>query len=135
MAEQSDRKEFEIRVDFIDNQDLLDWTVENEQFQQIQEKLFEKGAIASKENIKESIKNFLGINLQKSEDPDLDKILEDFSKVCQIRHCLVHRFGLLGSIKDKFKKYFDVFAADESRVSIKDAYENFKRAHAGTPIQ
>jgi energy-coupling factor transporter ATP-binding protein EcfA2 len=45
MAERSDRKEFEIRADFIDNQDLLDWTVENEQFQQIQKKLFEKGAI------------------------------------------------------------------------------------------
>jgi hypothetical protein len=45
MAELNDRKEFEGRADFIDNQDLLDWTVENEQFQQIQEKLLEKGAI------------------------------------------------------------------------------------------
>jgi hypothetical protein len=45
MAEISDRKEFEGRADFIDNQDLLDWTVENEQFQHIQKKLFEKGAI------------------------------------------------------------------------------------------
>lgn len=40
-----------------------------------------------------------------------------------------------GKDKDKFKKYFDVFAADESQVSIKDAYENFKRAHSGTPVQ
>jgi hypothetical protein len=168
------------------------------------EALLEDCSFASKENIKESIKNFLGINLQKSEDPDLDKILEDFSKVCQIRHCLVHRFGYLGSInaiefglsthdkflgkpvrldfktlqiiflicnntvkllnnflflkvlnrtvekdykdyynwswdfgqdKDKFKKYFEVFATDGSQVSIEDAYENFKRAHAGTPVQ
>ncbi len=168
------------------------------------EALLEDCSFASKENIVKSINNFLGINIQKSEDPDLDKILEDFSKVCQIRHCLVHRFGHLGSInaiefglsthdkflgkpvrldfktlqiiflicnntvkllnnflflkvlnrtvekeykayynwswdfgkdKDKFKKYFEVFAADESQVSIKDAYENFKRAHAGTPVQ
>jgi hypothetical protein len=45
MAERNDRKEFEIRADFIENVDLLDWTVENEQFQQIQEKLLERGAI------------------------------------------------------------------------------------------
>lgn len=45
MAELNDRKEFVGRADFIDNQDLLEWTVENEHFRQIQEKLFEREAI------------------------------------------------------------------------------------------
>ena len=165
------------------------------------EAMLEDCSFASKKNIEDSLKNFLGINLQKSEDPDLDKILEDFSKVCQIRHCIVHRFGYLGSKnainfglsqhkefvgkpvrldfntlqiifltcnntvkllnnflfikvlnrtvekefkdyynwlwdfeadKEEFKKYFEVFAADESQESIKDAYEDFKNAHSGT---
>jgi hypothetical protein len=59
--------------------------------------LLEECSFADKKNIVDSLKNFLGINFQKSEEPDLDKILEDFSKVCQIRHCIVHRFGHLGS--------------------------------------
>jgi len=45
MHELNDRKEFEGRADFIEDADLLDWTVENEHFREIQEKLFEKGAI------------------------------------------------------------------------------------------
>lgn len=45
MHELNDRKEFELRADFIEDTDLLDWTVENEHFREIQEKLFEKGAI------------------------------------------------------------------------------------------
>ena len=28
---------------------------------------------------------------------DVDDILGHFSKVCQLRHCIVHRFGRLGS--------------------------------------
>jgi len=45
MPDLNDRKEFVLRADFIENVDLLDWTVENEHFREIQEKLFEKGAI------------------------------------------------------------------------------------------
>lgn len=45
MYELTDRKEFELRADFIEDADLLDWTVENGHFREIQEKLFEKGAI------------------------------------------------------------------------------------------
>lgn len=162
------------------------------------EALLENISFASKEKIKESLKNFLKISLNQSEDPDLESILEDFSKVCQIRHCIVHRFGHLGSKnaiefgleqheeflgkplklnfqalqelflicnntvkilnnflfrkvlirtveddhynwtwnfeadEEEFKKYFNIFSSDESPVSIKDAYEDFKGACAGT---
>jgi hypothetical protein len=165
------------------------------------EALLENISFASKEKIKESIKNFLGIILKPDEDRDLENILEDFSKVCQLRHCIVHRFGHLGSKnaiefgldqheeclgkpvklnfqtlqeiflicnnivkilnnflfrkvlirtvegnhynwswnfetdKKEFKKYFEVFSANEPQVSIKDAYEAFKGACAGTSRQ
>jgi hypothetical protein len=44
MSEINDRKEFEERADFIDNEDLLLWTVENEHFREIQQQLLAKGA-------------------------------------------------------------------------------------------
>jgi len=161
------------------------------------EALLENCSFASKKNISESIKKFLGISINKVENPDLDKTLDDFSKVCQIRHCIVHRFGHLGSKnaiefglnqhkkllgkpvkldfdllqqiflicnntvkilnnflfqkvltrtveknyyqwswnfhddKKEFKKYFDIFTADDPQVSIKDAYEAFKTGCPG----
>ncbi|MCU0286949.1 MAG: hypothetical protein MUF15_11190 [Acidobacteria bacterium] len=60
--------------------------------------LLENCSFAGKKNIVTSLANFLGINMQQRTDPDLDNILENFSKVCQVRHCLVHRFGQFGSI-------------------------------------
>jgi len=62
------------------------------------EALLENCSFAGKGNIKNSLNNFLGISIQKSEAPDLEETLDDFSKVCQIRHCIVHRFGQIGSI-------------------------------------
>jgi hypothetical protein len=44
LVEINDRKEFEERADFIDNDDLLQWTVENEHFREIQKRLLAKGA-------------------------------------------------------------------------------------------
>ena len=160
--------------------------------------LLENYSFAGKKNIVSSLTNFLGITMQQSADPDLDNILENFSKVCQVRHCLVHRFGQFGSInaielglrqheeflgkpirlnfqtlqvifvicsntvkmlnnflfreilsrtvkesccnwswdfetdRETFEKYFAVFSSDESQASIKDAYEAFKKAYAGS---
>jgi hypothetical protein len=162
------------------------------------EALLENVSFASKEKITESLRNFLKIIIEPSQDPELENILKDFSKVCQIRHCIVHRFGHLGSKnaiefgleqheeflgkplklnfqalqdlflicnntvkrlnnllfrkilirtveedhynwswnfeadKEEFKKYFSLFSSDESNESIKDAYEAFKGACAGT---
>jgi len=45
MEEINDRKEFVIRADDIQDEDLLDWTVETRHFQEIQKKLFEKSTI------------------------------------------------------------------------------------------
>lgn len=59
------------------------------------EALFEQTTFISKHNVCESLKEFLGIKGHLPQD--LDAALDEFSKVCQIRHCLVHRFGKLGS--------------------------------------
>lgn len=59
------------------------------------EALLEKTSFSSSANIAASLKSFLGI---KGEVPlQVQAVLEQFSKVCQLRHCLVHRFGKLGS--------------------------------------
>ncbi len=61
------------------------------------EALLENYSFANKKNIIDAIRTFIGINIQKNMSDDVDKILEHFSKVCQLRHCIVHRFGRLGS--------------------------------------
>ncbi|MCK5718738.1 MAG: hypothetical protein KAH84_02175 [Thiomargarita sp.] len=59
------------------------------------EALLENCSFASKKNIIDAIRTFIGI---KGNMPnDVNDILEHFSKVCQLRHCIVHRFGHLGS--------------------------------------
>ncbi|MCP4157148.1 MAG: hypothetical protein GY757_56070 [bacterium] len=59
------------------------------------ESLLENSSFASKENIKKALKNFLGI--KNTYPVDVEGVIEQFEKVCQVRHCIVHRFGHLGS--------------------------------------
>lgn len=59
------------------------------------EALLEKSSYASKSNIIEAFRNFIGI---KGNIPnELDAALDEFEKICHFRHCVVHRFGKLGS--------------------------------------
>lgn len=59
------------------------------------EALLEKCSYASKDNIIESFKTFLGL---KGNSPnELINTLNEFEKICHLRHCVVHRFGKLGS--------------------------------------
>lgn len=59
------------------------------------EALLEEYSFANGWNIKETISKLIGIKFDKSEP--LNTALIEFSKICQLRHCVVHRFGLLGS--------------------------------------
>lgn len=59
------------------------------------EALLEEYSFASGWNIKETISKLLGIKCENSEP--LNTVLKEFSKICQLRHCVVHRFGFLGS--------------------------------------
>ncbi|WP_188746660.1 hypothetical protein [Parapedobacter defluvii] len=62
------------------------------------EALFEDVSFAGKKNIITSINNFLNLNIQESNlSPDLSSNLNSFSEICELRHCIVHRFGKFGS--------------------------------------
>jgi len=60
------------------------------------EAMLEKCSFASSKNIEESLREFLGIP-KGDYSSDVNEAIEQFSKVCQLRHCSVHRFGRLGS--------------------------------------
>lgn len=59
------------------------------------EALLENFQFISKSNIKNCIEKFLGL---KGKIPgEVSDTLDEFEKVCHLRHCIVHRFGHLGS--------------------------------------
>lgn len=59
------------------------------------EVLLENASFASKENISKAFKQYLGL---KGHQPnELLTTLEEFETICHLRHCIVHRFGKLGS--------------------------------------
>lgn len=57
--------------------------------------LLEGTSFASRENIKDALKEFL--RLQTVKMTGVDDALKTFQRVCEVRHCCVHRFGRLGS--------------------------------------
>jgi hypothetical protein len=57
--------------------------------------LLEGTSFASRDNIKDAFKDFL--RLQTAKMPGVDAALKVFQRVCEVRHCCVHRFGRLGS--------------------------------------
>ncbi|WP_367753790.1 hypothetical protein [Flavobacterium sp. WC2430] len=59
------------------------------------EAILEDVSFAGKFNIQESLKKFL--NLKGNLPDSLIATLDEFVKVCELRHCLVHRFGKLGT--------------------------------------
>lgn len=59
------------------------------------EAILENYSFASKKNILDSLRELLGISGMP--DNSVDEALNEFLKVCHIRHCLVHRYGKLGT--------------------------------------
>ena len=59
------------------------------------EALLEKFSFISKTNIVNALRELLAIkgNLP----PELELAIDDYGRVCQMRHCAVHRFGKLGA--------------------------------------
>jgi hypothetical protein len=69
------------------------------------EALLEHCTFINTKNIKDSLSKFVGIKGKWPED--VIKSLDEYSKVCQLRHCIVHRFGKIGSrnaVKLKLRK-------------------------------
>ncbi len=59
------------------------------------EAILERRSFISKKSIHEALRELLAV---KGAFPaDLDKSIEDYVRVCQLRHCAVHRFGKLGT--------------------------------------
>jgi hypothetical protein len=67
----------------------------NYNLKMLPEALLERSSFASKSNIIDSFKIYLG--LKGHTPPELIETLDEFEKICHLRHCVVHRFGKLGS--------------------------------------
>ncbi|NRB69723.1 MAG: hypothetical protein HRU48_20545 [Vibrio sp.] len=62
------------------------------------EALLEQCTFISLENIRNSTKTFLGIPITQSPDhKEVVECISRFEQLCHLRHCIVHRAGLLGS--------------------------------------
>lgn len=57
--------------------------------------LLEGTSFASRDNIRDALKEYLRLFTAKM--PGVDEALREFQRVCEVRHCCVHRFGRLGS--------------------------------------
>jgi hypothetical protein len=58
------------------------------------EALMENMTFSSDGNIEKALKDILGLHTISA---DLKSTIREFEKLCQVRHCCVHRFGKLGS--------------------------------------
>ena len=61
------------------------------------ESLMENYSFSNGYNIKNTIESLLGIKCMKSKEEPFRSALVEYTKICELRHCIVHRFGLLGS--------------------------------------
>jgi hypothetical protein len=62
--------------------------------QLLPEALMEGTSLANPASIKSTLENLVGIILPTA---DLKKLLDEFNKLCHLRHCCIHRFGKLGT--------------------------------------
>jgi hypothetical protein len=79
----------------VENMDITYAAAIHHEGDRLPDALLEGISMASPDNIKSSLKQFLGIKGPLPRDVDI--VLSEFSKVCELRHCCVHRFGRLGA--------------------------------------
>ncbi|NYS59674.1 hypothetical protein [Vreelandella salicampi] len=61
------------------------------------EALLEESTFLTGSRIVKNINDFTGLQLNIQKEPDLSKALDEYEKVCHLRHCIAHRSGHLGS--------------------------------------
>lgn len=61
------------------------------------EALMEGSTFINSTNIIDTTKKLTGILINKQEDDEVIQCLKQFENLCELRHCVVHRAGLLGS--------------------------------------
>ncbi|MEK4701004.1 hypothetical protein MKX47_15710 [Solibacillus sp. FSL R7-0668] len=82
--------------------------ISNQNLLMLPEALLEGYSFTNGKNIRETLKSLLGVTLKNT-----DTVFKEFSDVCQLRHCIVHRFGMLGSDNamhfglNTYKKYIE----------------------------
>lgn len=60
--------------------------------------LLETFSLAGREGVVEALNTLLKVSLRKHDVPEeLKRLLLEYNKICQVRHCCVHRFGKLGA--------------------------------------
>jgi hypothetical protein len=65
----------------------------NHKSTQLAEALLEAYSFAGRENVTKALNSFLGLkNIAK----DFGPLLDEYQKICELRHCCAHRFGRLG---------------------------------------
>lgn len=71
----------------------------NHQPKLLPEALFDSVSFSGAFNVSASLKEFCGVSQMGSGNypKELKPVFEKFSAICQLRHCCVHRFGLLGA--------------------------------------
>lgn len=60
------------------------------------EAILEKYSFASNKNVVDAFRELLGIGEGELTD-QIKTVLNEFSMVCQLRHCIIHRYGKLGT--------------------------------------
>jgi hypothetical protein len=60
------------------------------------EALLESYSFSGQGDVRKAFEKFLGIG-QGRLDKDIDTLLHEYERICQLRHCCAHRFGKLGS--------------------------------------
>lgn len=77
------------------------------------EALLEESVFSSKKHITDHVSTFLGIRVNLQQNAALNTALDEFDKVCHLRHCVAHRAGHLGSKNaielglDQFSPYLE----------------------------
>jgi len=60
------------------------------------ESLMDGTTFIKSDNIKNECNKLLGVSIQVTKKSSLEVAFKDFDSICQLRHCIVHRFGKIG---------------------------------------
>src|SRR5579872_7095303 len=82
------------------------------------EAILERIAFVSEKSITSALRDLLGV--KGNMPPDLSVAITDYARICQLRHCAVHRFGKLGA-----KNAYNLGFADHSSLLEKPLKLNY----------
>jgi hypothetical protein len=87
---------------------------------------FDSESLADAEKIKSACKRFTGLKL--TDDSSVCKVLDDFEKLCELRHCFVHCRGFVG-LKASHALSLEKRELQKALMTASQAFELLKLAH------